>query len=47
MIEKVFLPKYDFMVAVGRGALAQLVEQWPEEPRVVGSSPTGATNMRV
>jgi hypothetical protein len=28
------------------GALAQSVEQWPEEPRVVGSIPTGAT-MRV
>ena len=24
------------------GALAQLVEQWLEEPRVAGSSPAGA-----
>ena len=29
--------------AHGYGALAQLVEQWPEEPRVAGSSPAGAT----
>ena len=29
-----------------RGEIAQLVEQWPEEPRVLGSSPSLAT-MRV
>jgi hypothetical protein len=25
------------------GSVAQLVEQWPEEPRVGGSTPSGAT----
>lgn len=25
------------------GSVAQLVEQWPEEPRAVGSTPTGTT----
>ena len=28
-----------------RGSVAQLVEQRPEEPCVVGSSPTGATKL--
>jgi hypothetical protein len=28
-----------------RGEIAQLVEQWPEEPRVLGSSPSLATNL--
>jgi hypothetical protein len=32
-----------YQIGARRGALAQLVEQWPEEPRVVGSNPTGAT----
>ena len=28
-------------------SVAQLVEQWTENPRVVGSTPTGGTMMRV
>ena len=28
-------------------SVAQLVEQWTENPRVVGSIPTGGTTMRV
>jgi hypothetical protein len=28
-----------------RGEIAQLVEQWPEEPRVLGSSPSLATSI--
>ena len=31
------------IIACSVGAVAQLVEQRPEEPCVVGSSPTGAT----
>ena len=27
------------------GAVAQLVEQWPEEPRVAGSNPARTTNV--
>ncbi len=37
---------YDSRVPNQPGALAQLVEQWPEEPRVVGSNPTGATKFQ-
>lgn len=29
------------------GAVAQLVEQWPEEPRVAGSNPARTTNSEV
>ena len=35
--------RYNSEACKRRGVLAQLVEQWPEEPRVVGSNPTGAT----
>lgn len=39
--------RYDIAVRssslLSYGVLAQLVEQWPEEPRVVGSIPTDAT----
>ena len=34
-------------MAIGQncGEIAQLVEQWPEEPRVLGSSPSLATSI--
>ena len=38
-VESVSSPQY--------ASVAQLVEQWTENPRVVGSIPTGGTKMRV
>lgn len=37
------VPKHGKQSGPGRGEIAQLVEQWPEEPRVLGSSPSLAT----